>query len=245
VRVVPRLSSILGLVALAVAPTAVRATTIFTATDPTTVGGPPYPTAPLSFNAVEVQPGPQQIPLETIALGLATAQDTAGPPLPIDLVARNPGPTGSPAIDWTWRNPGPAGFPATSFFDVFVAVGPLGGGTPVLKQPGPTGFPGGPAFDVVFDTTLPGVGTEHHQLHFAIGAGQPLAFGDGSVAPNPAGTGFDITFGLRQPGPIGEPDSALPLFSATLTGALEAVPEPGTLALVGLGATVLAVRRRR
>jgi hypothetical protein len=242
VRVAPLLSPILGLAVLAVAPTAARATTVFTATGPATVSGPPYPTAPLSFDVVEIHPGPVQIPLETIALGLATAQDAAGAPLPIS-VEKQPGPVGSPVIDW--KQPGPAGFPATTFFDVFVALGPLGGGTPLLRQPGPIGFPAGPSFDVFFDTDLAGIGTEHHQLHFEIGAGQPLEFTAGSVAENAGGLGFDITFGLKQPGPIGEPDSSLPLFSATLTGSLAEVPEPSTLALVLVGVGGFAARGNR
>ena len=233
------LSPILVLFVLAYAPVAARATTIFTATNPT-ASGPPYPTNPISFDAAERDPGPIQIPLETIGLGLATAHDATGLPLPISVEV-NPGPIGTPSIDWTWKDPGPTQFPATTFFDVFVALGPLGGGTPVLGNPGPIQFPAGPAFDVPFDTELPGVGTEHHVLHFEIGAGQPLAFGDGSVVPNPAGSGFDITFGLINPGPI---NRTLPLFTTSLSGSLAAVPEPGTLALVGLGAVGIATRRR-
>ena len=228
-----------------------------------TASGPSYPTSPVTFDVATVQShGPPIIPVENLGLSLFDAYIPGNPVMPLSMDVRasdngSEGAFGTSAgssygtdgfVDF--MHSGPPIFPAQSFFDVFVDLnrsslhGPpirIANGPPIIPGAG-IGPPIFPSFDVLFDIAVEGLGTAHHQLHFAIGDMQPLLFSNVSVDRVVFDPSFHINFNLNDSG------GALtggPLYTMTATGSFTPVPEPGSLTLCGIGGLLLAAIRYR
>lgn len=241
IRLLAALAAILGPLPLAHA-----APLLFDVTQPE-ASGPPYPTAAVTFDVLQPpDPITPPDPIHTLGVSLFDASYPPDPmtPLPMRLLGRDDGAGRAPGrtgmIDAVLGNPPDGSFPAHSLFDMIVAVM---GVDPSPFQPGSPrlGAVGAGAFDVLFDLRDER-SVVSHMLHFAIGAGQPLAFAGIQVDP-PQSPSFHLTFALDRTG--GVPQN--PLFAATLSGTL-AVPEPPALALLAAGGALLpaaALPRRR
>lgn len=205
-----------------------------------TASGPAYPTQPVQIDVGAPQFPPDPIiPVEILALSLRSV-DTV---LPINLGA-TPGPTNHEVtIDFMLGAiPVPNdGLPAV--FDLLFDLHqhPDSGASAVMGVD-PTPFiPADSFFDVFFEISLEDIGTVKHTAHFE--TLQPLAFSGVNVT-SPQSPAFGTSFSL-DPVVGANLDPAVPLFSVTLTGSFEPVPEPGTFALLGIGLAGLAARRWR
>ena len=197
-----------------------------------TVSGPDYPTAALQFNVRAGNPLGPIVPVELLALRLESVSPALGLRM-MGGISR----TGLAAvIDFGLTAPPGPNFPNDVFIIPCIEPSPLDGSLPRLNEPtDPVLGPGGSFFDVVFDVTLADGAVARHMVHVEIGGGQPFTFADPTAELGSIDIGFHL---LLDPG--GTPNADAPLFRMTVTGDLLAVPEPGSLALFGLGLALLA-----
>lgn len=197
-----------------------------------TASGPPYPTAAIQFNVRGGNPLGPMMPVEILALRL----ESVSPGLGLRMEGSTSRVGLAALIDFRLNNPPDPNFPDDVFIIPCLEPSPLDGSNPRLNEPpDPTLGAGGSFFDVFFDVTLQNGMVARHTVRFEVGAGQPFTFADPTAELGSIDIGFHL---LLDPGGTPNPDA--PLFRVTITGDLQAVPEPGSLALFGLGFALLA-----
>jgi hypothetical protein len=183
---------------------------------------PPDPVLPigtLSFELDSVAPSFAMLLTPGAAVGGVNPQPQ--PFLPVSFSAQNS------------NDP----LPAVVVINPCMDVDPFAGSNPVLLLPAVAPDPDGRFFDVFFDISVDD-GVARQQLHYAIGAGQPLSFANPTAV---IGHSIDMSFELRRA--AGAALAPGPLFTVTASGDFSA-PEPGSgLLLLGSALTLIGVAR--
>jgi hypothetical protein len=198
-----------------------------------TSDGPPYPTSPPI--AIEVT-NPPYVPLLLFVASKGSPDPSTF--LRFQLVAVDivdlPGP--SATIDGLYLDPAP--FPAEPHFEMsYELTSSLGHVVAIghdfveFDADQPQTFTSGVELQIE-DAASQELGVQSLTINWQIGPGQPLSFANPGVAATMGDSFFDIFFDLNVSGLI-DPD--LPLFTATMTGQFQQVPEPATIWLLAAG----------
>jgi hypothetical protein len=137
-----------------------------------------------------------------------------------------------------------AGATATTLYD----IDHFGGGPQLVTQGSPNGSPISPNTGTLFPVGPLGVSGVNPDIGFDISASTGMAFASLAASQMPAYSLYTINLGTGAAtliGPIDGPGFFQVLDIAVSNAALAAVPAPGSLALLGIGAAALLARATR